>query len=139
MLEIILNLIRQNNIENQVGVVNDKLINSKFMDKEKEIILKLIEDFQVFLNSLSTAQLCILIDMLGIIVIILCLITIIFSFYGNIIVDKLALEAKFPRLASYIRLRKKLMQFYILTNILYITALLSFMMYVNFITFVHLY
>ena len=66
-----------------------------------------------------------------------CIITIIFSFYGNIIIDKLALEDKFPRVARYISLRKKLMQFYILTNIFYITVVLTLMMYVNFLTFLN--
>ena len=110
----------------------DKL-NKNFIDDNS--ILKLYKDFQEYLSTLSTVQICLLFNIIGIIFVTFCLITIFLSFYGNFFMDKFSLEERFPKLARFIRLRRTFLHFYILTNLLYITIVLIFMMYINYVTF----
>jgi len=127
---------------------NEEILNSlnkvsevqEFIDKNLKLIdgsqiFKLIEDFQNYLHTLSSVQLCILLDIFSIIFIFLCLTSIIFSFYGNFIIEKLSLESKFPKLAGFISIRKKFNHYYVLSNIIYIIINLIIMMHVNFVTF----
>ena len=98
-------------------------------------LLELYNDFQAYLQTLSTYQLCILFNITTIIFIMTCLITIIFSFYGDFFITKLKLEEKYPKIAGFIRLRRLFVHFYLLTNTIFITLALSVMMFVNCVTF----
>lgn len=98
-------------------------------------ILDLIYDFKLYLNTLSLQELCLLINMSTIIFVILCLLTIIYSFYGDLLITKLRLEERLPKLAGIIRLRRKFLQFSLLFNILLITLALILMFVINFLTF----
>jgi hypothetical protein len=48
------------------------------------------------------------------------LISIVFIFYGDILIEKYKLEEKYPRLATIIRLRRKFQRYYLLLSILFI-------------------
>ena len=69
----------------------DKL-NKNFIDDNS--ILKLYKDFQEYLSTLSTVQICLLFNIIGIIFVTFCLITIFLSFYGNFFMDKFSLFLK---------------------------------------------
>jgi hypothetical protein len=66
-----------------------------------------------------------------------CLVTILFSVYGNKLIDKLNLEQKYPKLASFIKLRVKLQHTYVFINTLLIIIALILMIIINFITLVN--
>ena len=55
-----------------------------------------------------------------------CLVTILFSVYGNYLIDKLSLEEKYPKLGIFIKLRVKLINYYILINALLIFIVLIY-------------
>jgi hypothetical protein len=66
---------------------------SNFIDKSQ--IFELYNNFQAYIKTLSTLELCILFNICGIIFIMSCLSTIIFTFYGDFLINKLNLEKKY--------------------------------------------
>jgi hypothetical protein len=107
-------------------------INKKFFDNNP--FLNIYNDFKEYLSTLSVYELCILTNIFLMIFIFTCLITILFTFYGNYLIEKLSLEQKYPKLSSIIKLRVKLQHYYILTNSLFIFIALVLMGYINIIT-----
>jgi hypothetical protein len=102
-------------------------------------ILNIYNDFKEYLSTLSVYELCILTNIFLMIFIFTCLITILFAFYGNYLIEKLSLEGgarskKYPKLSGIIKLRVKLQHYYILTNSLFIFIALVLMGYINIIT-----
>ena len=67
-------------------------------------------------------------------IILTCLVTITFAFYGNIIISKFSLEKKYPKLANIINVRYTLQHIYIFANTFIILIALILMIIVNFIT-----
>jgi len=67
-----------------------------------------------------------------------CLVSIISSFYGNVLLDKYNLEEKYPKFAKFINIRKKLGHFYVISNTIYILVALIAIFLVNVITFLHI-
>ena len=55
-------------------------------------------------------------------VIISGLISIIFIFYGDYLINKFQLETRFPKLAKIIQLRRKYQQYYLILSILFILS-----------------
>jgi hypothetical protein len=76
-------------------------------------IYKYIDNFNHYMASLNYEQNIAIINLFGIFVIIVSLISIVFIFYGNIILDYLNLELKYPKIAKFIVLRRKFQQFYL--------------------------
>jgi hypothetical protein len=107
-------------------------INKNFF--ENNPFLKIYTYFKEYLSTLSVYELCILTNIFLMIFIFTCLITILFAFYGNYIIEKLSLEQKYPKLSGIIKLRVKLQHYYILTNSLFIFIALVLMGYINIIT-----
>jgi hypothetical protein len=103
---------------------------------EDNPILKLISDFKEYVSTLSFYDLCILIDLLLAMFIFTCLISILFAFYGNFLIEKLSLEKKYPKLSGIIKLRVKLQHYYIIINSLFIFIALIVMSYVNLMTLI---
>ena len=68
--------------------------------------------------------------------ILLCLISVISAFYGNLFINKYNLEEKYPKLSGLIKLRIKLQHYYIVSNVIFILIALIVIIYVNFITFI---
>lgn len=66
-----------------------------------------------------------------------CLASIIFAVYGNFLIEKFSLEQKYPKLSSLIRIRVNLQHYYIMINTLFIVLGLIFIVYINFMTFIH--
>jgi len=72
------------------------------------------------IENLDTIGLIAFSLLLGSNVIISCLISIIFVFYGDILLKKFKIEEKFPNLAKIINLRLKFQRYYLILAILYI-------------------
>ena len=121
-----------NNLNQRVEDLNNAIKPTKFLGDNS--IYELIDQYKEYLSTLSTYELCILMDILMISFIFACLTTILFSFYGNYFIEKLSLETKFPKLSKFIQIRVKLQHFYIITNFIYIFLALIFLAYVNIAT-----
>lgn len=119
---------------NRISDLEKFLKDNNFKFSEDNFISKLITEFKDYLSTLSIEQLCILIDFLLITLVFSCLITILFAFYGNFLIDKFSLEEKYPKLSVIIKLRRKFQHYYIITNSLIIIFALLFMGYVNLFT-----
>jgi hypothetical protein len=103
-----------------------------FMDS----FYKFIENFNNWLASLDYAQNIAFINLSGIFVIMVTLISIIFIFYGNKILDYLNLEQRYPKIAKLILLRRKFQQYYLLWDIFLITIILIAMFLMNLTLFI---
>jgi hypothetical protein len=80
--------------------------------KESSILnLDLFSKFEWFesLNGIKKLAVCLI---LGKSVVLSALISIVFIFYGNILIDKYDLENKYPKLAKIIQLRQKFQKYY---------------------------
>jgi hypothetical protein len=107
-------------------------INKNFF--ENNPFLNIYNDFKEYLSTLSVYELCILTNIFLMIFIFTCLITILFAFYGNYLIENLSLEQKYPKLSRIIKLIVKLQHYYIFTNSLFIFIALVLMGYINIIT-----
>lgn len=65
------------------------------------------------MNSLDYIQNLAIINLFGIFVIVVSIISIVFIFYGNKLLDYFNLEARYPKLAKLIILRRKFNQYYL--------------------------
>lgn len=108
---------------------------TKFMDDNS--IIQKINEFKDYLATLSSTEICLVMNISISVFILTCLVSIIFAVYGNFLVDKLSLETKYPKLSRIINLRVKLQHSYIITNTLFIVASLILMFFVNLITLMY--
>lgn len=114
-----------------------KNLGSKSNFLEDSSITKIISDYKAYVATLNVYELCILMNLLVSTFIFVCLIDILFAFYGNYLIEKLSLEKKWPRLSGIIRLRIKLQHYSIIMNSLLIVLALIFIVYVNYYTLTH--
>lgn len=117
---------KYNNFEGSINKLSDD-----------NYIIKLINQFNDYLSNLSITEICLVINISSCIFILTCLVTILFAVYGNILIDKLNLEEKYPKLASFIKLRIKLQHTYVFINTLLILIALVLMVIINFITLIN--
>jgi ABC-type multidrug transport system permease subunit len=103
-----------------------------FMDS----FYKYFEDFNSLISSLDYTQNIAFINLSGIFVILVTIISIIFIFYGNIILDYLNLEQRYPKIAKFIILRRKFQQYYLLWDIFIITIVSIVMFIMNLTLFI---
>nr|YP_009048501.1 hypothetical protein [Heterobasidion irregulare]AHK09754.1 hypothetical protein [Heterobasidion irregulare] len=115
--------------------LNNSSNENKFIDMN--FIWEKITEYKEFLSTLSFTELCLVMNILMSIFIFTCLASIIFAVYGNFLIDKLSLEQKYPKLSSLIRIRVNLQHYYIMINTLFIVLGLIFIVYINFMTFIH--
>ena len=122
--------------ENKSEVLEKSIKNIKnFM--EDTPIVNTIEKFKEYLSTLSTIDLCLLMNIFISVFIFTCLVSILLAFYGNYLIEKLSLEEKYPKLSSIIRLRVKLQHYYVIINTIFIVIALILLIYVNVITFLY--
>src|ERR1700726_4660213 len=120
------------NVEKIKQYLSEIDINKNLFDNNP--FLNIYNDFKEYLSTLSVYELCILTNIFLMIFIFTCLITILFAFYGNYLIEKLSLEQKYPKLSGIIKLKVKLQHYYILTNSLFIFIAIVLMGYINIIT-----
>jgi hypothetical protein len=94
-------------------------------------ITDLILEFKEFLSTLTTQQLCIVMNISLSILVFSCLISILLAVYGNYFITKYSLIEKYPKLSSLIKLRMKFQHFYVISNSAIIFIALIFITYVN--------
>lgn len=100
-------------------------------------ILEIIKNFQDYLSTLNFSEICLVMNICGILFILSCLVSILFAFYGKFLIEKLSLEERWPKLSGIIKLRIKFQHYYILINTLFLCICLGFMLYVNIMTLIY--
>lgn len=128
---------KANNKANEISDIlsNTSAERDKFMDNNP--IFYIIKDFKEYLASLSIMEICLVVNIFSCVFIITCIISILFAVFGNYLIDRFALEQKFPKLSRIIQLRVKLQRYYVIINsVLIILALLSLIL-VNTITLIN--
>lgn len=103
-------------ISNESKILKETVLDDIGIDIGKSSILNplsFIESFEV----IDKIAICILLLNN---VILSGLISIVFVFYGDILIEKFQLEEKYPRLATIIKLRRKFQRYYLLLSILFI-------------------
>lgn len=96
-----------------------------------------INDFKAYLSTLSTTDLCILMNITTSLFILACLLSIIFAVYGNVFIEKFNLEKRFPKLSGLIKWRVKLQHMTIIVNSILIIIGLILLIYVNTMTLIY--
>lgn len=151
LLEKFETLIKENNIikrlleaiNQNIEIIQSKITSILNSPKGSNnlFITDIINEVQKFLTvypneilpSLNIHQKGAVFHICFVIVIFLCLSSIIAIFYGEILITKLNLEERFPKLARYIQLRRKFQQYYFLINTLIIIFALLIILYVDLI------
>ena len=110
----------------------DKLKNSS-NTKLTDNFNDMINDFNTWLSSITFEQNIALINLFVVGLIMLTLISLIFIFYGNYLLDYLKLEERYPKIVNIIKLRYKYQQFYLFINFIIITAVSVIMVVMNLI------
>lgn len=100
---------------------------SNFMDP----FYKYIEDFNNWFNGLDYVHSIAMINIFGTFTIIVSVFSVIAIFYGNILLDRLNLEQRYPKIAKFIMLRRKLRQYYLLWDVFLITIISIIMLAMN--------
>ena len=113
------------NVIDEINKLMDKVNNGSGSNKN---FLNNIFDF----TSYTTAQLGAISHIFACIFIFGCLFDIAIAYYGDYLIIYYKLEEKYPWLAKWIRLRRKFQHYYIGLNILLISVILLFVIYVNY-------
>lgn len=131
-------------IDNSIKVLNKSTNNvmdeiNKLMDKvnSKSGSNNLLNKITEFFTSYSTEQLGAISHILACITIFGCILDISIAYYGDYLIIYYKLEEKYPRLAKWIRLRRKFQHYYIGLNIIIIMFILLFVIYVNWVVLKH--
>ena len=104
-----------NRVNNEVKDINDTFKNDLF-----EFIHDFIDWYKEFLSNQSAEHLGCLSNIIGFTIILITLNSIIIIYYGNNIINYLNLESKYPQLAKFIQVRRKILDRYIKFQIVYI-------------------
>lgn len=109
------NLIRLTNWLDSINP-ETKISNIKTKEVKSSIFSNIFELF----DSMDIYSKIALSILAGNSIIVSCLISIIFIFYGNLIIEKYQIEKKYPNLFRIINLRRKFQKYYLITSISYI-------------------
>src|SRR5271154_1228510 len=125
-------LSNSNNILNEVKELIDKLSSNNSGSSSNYIGYNNFRlELDNIINSLSNEQLSAVGHISASIFILLCLLSIISVFYGDSLIKYFKLEEKYPKLARFIQLRRRLQQYYFTLNIFLIILTLFFIIYIN--------
>jgi DNA repair exonuclease SbcCD ATPase subunit len=94
-----------------------------------------LDSLQSFFNGLNFEQNLAVVHISGSVFILISLINIISVFYGDKLIIFFELEKRFPKIAKFIQIRRKLQQYYLLINIGLIIIVLIIIIYINVIVF----
>nr|YP_009463030.1 hypothetical protein [Pleurotus citrinopileatus]AUW35273.1 hypothetical protein [Pleurotus citrinopileatus] len=124
------------------NIRNDHLIQKYFKEDDKKDFLGDINNlnlnenynnFYSFLTELTHEQLGAVVHISGSIVIFYCMMSVIFTIYGDKLIIKLELENKYPKIAKFIRIRRKFLEMTMIYNIFLIFCVLGVIIYINYL------
>ena len=95
----------------------------------------LIQNFQEYISSLTLIQNLMIFNISIGTLILNSILSIILIFYSESLISFFQLEARYPRISKYIKLRQKFQQFYFLMHIICIIVAVSAMIGINYLLF----
>jgi len=102
------------------------------MGDDKWSLLKdLLENWKSFLEHLTFEQLGAVVHFSTALFIFSCLLNIIATIYSGFLLDYLKLETKYPKIARFIKLRRKFQQYYLFIYFTFIILTLIAIMFIN--------
>lgn len=110
--------------------INESISKSNFN------VQNIITDVKNYISSLPFEQVVALSNLLLSFTILLSLISMMAIFYGDILINNFKIEERFPKIARFIQLRRKLQKYYFGANILLIIYCLTLMFFVNTLLFI---
>jgi len=105
--------------------------NIKGSGSSSNYIFDIINQYNDFLNTFNVVQKGALGHLLAAIFILYCFTSILTIFYGETLIKYLEIEKRFPKIARFIEIRRKLQQYYFLLNTCLILSTLFLIIYVN--------
>lgn len=94
-----------------------------------------IEDYQNYLNTLSTVEKGALAHLLFAITVFLCTVSIAKNYFGDKLIIYLKIEEKYPRIAKIIRYRRIIIHYSIALDLIILLFLAVFVGYANLMVF----
>jgi hypothetical protein len=125
-----------NKANTKANEIVDILNNTKEKFMEDNPIFKIITDYKEYLATLSTIEICLIINITSCVFIFTCIITILLSISGNYLINKFSLEQKLPKLSKIIQLRVKFQNYYVFINSVFIIIAIISLIFVNIITLI---
>ena len=95
------------------------------------LIENITDKISAFLSNLTLEQTVIVVNVTGSIAIMISLISLFIIFYGNILIDKLNIDKKYPKLYKFIEWRRKFQFYYSLIDFLIIFIVTLAIIYIN--------
>jgi len=114
----------------------DILNNTKDNFRVDNPILKLINDYKEYLDSLNNIELCLIKNITTSLFIFACITTILSSILGNYLIDRFSLELRFPKLSTIIKWRVKFQNYYIIINSIFIIIAIIPLIFTNIIALI---
>jgi hypothetical protein len=117
----------------------DDLISGKgsLSNYDDENSLRVLDQFQEFLSSLTIDQKIAVTHILAAIAMLSSIFTIAMIIYGDYLIIRLKLEEKFPKLARFIKIRRKLQLYSISMNLFLMTLALLAVIYINYLILIY--
>lgn len=117
----------------------DDLISGKgsLSNYDDENSLRVLDQFQEFLSSLTVDQKIAVTHILAAIAMLSSIFTIAMIIYGDYLIIRLKLEEKFPKLARFIKIRRKLQLYSISMNLFLMTLALLAVIYINYLILIY--
>jgi Fe2+ transport system protein B len=126
-------------IHNMYESVNNKF--DSFINKINTLLnnsnnkSQYLDSLQSFFDGLNYEQNLAIVHISGSMFILFSLINIVSIFYGDKLIIFFNLENRFPKIAKFIQIRRKLQQYYLIINIGLIIIVLLIIIYINIIVF----
>ena len=99
--------------------------------------LRILDQFQEFLSSLTVDQKIAVTHILAAIAMLSSIFTIAMIIYGDYLIIRFKLEEKFPKLARFIQIRRKLQLYSISMNLFLMTLALLAVIYINYLILIY--
>jgi hypothetical protein len=122
----------EHSIQNLSETIKTILIDKNSGNNNNLIVL---DQFKEFLSTLTLEQLGALSHILLCIAMLFSVSTIVFVIFGDFLIIKFKLEEKYPKLARFIELRRKVQYFSLISNIILIVLSLFVIIYLNVLVF----
>lgn len=90
------------------------------------------DNFHSFLSQLTFEQYGAVVHILSSISILICTFNIMSIIYGNLLLDYLKIEEKYPKLARILKIRRKIQSYSLILNFMYIILILCALLFINF-------
>jgi hypothetical protein len=126
-----------NKANTKANEIADILNNTKEKFMDDNPIFNLITDYKEYLATLSSFEICLIINITSCVFIFTCIITILFSIPGNYLINKFSLEQKLPKLSKIIQLRVKFQNYFVFINSVFIIIAIISLIFVNTITLIN--